>query len=547
MDSADPKKKADDITDNKDDSILQNQIIHDWYKLFSLDTADAPTQIYAQGIQQKLIDDAYESHSNSDEDPITLWFKLCETVLESAKTITKQSLKLANLQAYELEKRQFIDKQIELLFQPRNFLWSNKKAIDKAIKSKGKSIQKGVAFMSDDLSRGSLNLSPPKAFALGENIAQTNGHVIYKNNLIELIQYEPKTKRITTDPILIIPPFINKFYILDLQESNSLVNHLVTQGITVFMISWKNPNMKDGHLTWDDYVENGVFPSIDTILKIYPKSKINISGYCIGGTLAAVSTAILNDTKKERIASLTILNTLLDFSDVGEISNFISEDFIKRLNDTIGKNGIFPGTVMSSVFSALRPKELIWNYVEQVYLKGEEPTPFDFLHWNADITNVPGPLLVWYLKEMYLENNLQRADHLKVLGKSVNLSKISCPCFVVASRKDHIVPWQTAYKSALLLNTTCEFILSSGGHVTGIISPQKNRKKNAHYTKTDDGKVRRKLTDWLDGSSLNANSWWPHWTQWIKKHSGGTRPRRKSVGNKNFKSLGIAPGDYVKH
>lgn len=556
MDPAGPKKKSDDAINSQGDSSVLDQFTQDWRKLFGLDIVDATRQLYGQSTQQsqnllrvqrKLINEAYESHSNSDNNPIHLWFELCETILESAKTFTQQSFEAANLQTYEGERKKFIDKQIELLFQPTNFLWSNRKAINKAFKSKGESLRKGLAFMSEDASLGSLNLSPPKAFTIGETIAQTNGHVIYKNDLIELIQYEPKTKKVTTDPILIVPPFINKFYILDLQESNSLVHHLITQGITVFMISWKNPTEKDVSLTWDDYVAEGVFSSIDTILKIYPKSKINIAGYCIGGTLAAVSAAILVDSQKEKIASLTLLNTLLDFSDVGEISNFLSKEFVEQLSSMIGKNGIFPGSVMGSIFSALRPKELIWNHVEEAYLKGEEPTPFDLLHWNADNTNISGPLLVWYLKEMYLENNLQHEDHLKVLGKSVNLSSISCPCFVVASSKDHIVPWQTAYKSALLLNVACEFILTSGGHVAGIISPQDNPNKGVHYLKTEDEKIRADLTDWLAESSPLANSWWPHWTKWIKKHSVGNRSRRKSVGNKKFKPIARAPGEYVKN
>lgn len=555
MDSTGQKKISDEKVNNPENFDFLNRLILDWYKLLTLDPTNFLKQLHDQNTTHsqdqvydphKLVNEAYVSHANSNADPVLIWFKLCEAVLENAKNITQQSLNSANGDSHEGKRREFMNRQIALLFQPRNFLWSNRQAIEKAIKSNGESIQKGFCFLSKDLSSGTFNLSLTKAFVIGENIARTKGHVVYKNDLIELIQYEPATKTVKADPILIVPPFINKFYILDLQASNSLVQHLVTQGITVFMISWKNPTAEDGHLTWDDYITNGVLSSIDTILNIYPRSRLNIGGYCIGGTLAAVTTAISTDRIKGKIASLTMLNTLLDFSDVGEISNFISKEFVTNLDNTIGKSGIFRGSAMASVFSALRSKELIWDYVENVYLKGEEPTAFDFLHWNADNTNIPGPLLSWYLKEMYLNNNLKRENHLKILGRNVNLSTISCPCFVVASRKDHIVPWHTAYNSALLLNSKCEFILASGGHVAGIISPHKKITKETHYSRIKDGTLRASAEGWLNESSPTPGSWWGLWTKWLKKNSGKNTPRRKSVGNKTFKSLAAAPGEYVR-
>lgn len=554
MDSAEPLKKSEEEIKNSKDFSPLGELLQHWHKLLSPHATNALDQLYGLNVwqdqldtQQTLINDAYLSHVSAKKDPVELWFGLCETILASAKDITQKSLAEAKWNAQDHKRNEFITNQIEFLFQPTNFFWSNRDAIETAIETKGRSIQKGFTFLSEDLSRGTLNLSPEKAFTIGENIAQTDGHVVFKNNLVELIQYEPKTKNVKTNPVLIVPPFINKFYILDLQESNSLVQHLVSQGLTVFMISWKNPKTEDGHLTWNEYAADGVLSTIDTIFDIYPKNKLNITGYCIGGTLAAMCTAILSDAKKEKISSLTLLNTLIDFSDVGEISNFISEEFVQHLNNTIGKNGIFPGSVMSMVFSALRPKELIWNYVESTYLKGAEPTPFDFLHWNADNTNVPGPLLFWYLKEMYLNNNLRRKGHLSVVGESVDLSTIACPCFVVASRRDHIVPWQTAYKSTGLLNDDCKFILASGGHVAGIIPSQNNTGKETHYAKTTDGKSRKNIQDWINESLPEKGSWWAYWTKWLTENSGGSTSRRKNVGNKRFKPIAQAPGEYVKH
>ena len=551
MDSADSPKKSDEKINESENLSLFNGLLQHWYTSTATSALNqlSDNKVWQDQLesQQKLINEAYNSHLGTNEDPIKLWFDLCDVILTNAKDIIQKSFYPTKWKSPDDKRHEFINNQIEFLFQPRNFLWSNRDAIETAIKSKGKSIRKGFALLSEDLSRGTFNLSPENAFVVGENIAQTSGYVVYKNDLIELIQYEPNTKAVKTNPLLIVPPFINKFYILDLQESNSLVQHLVSQGITVFMISWKNPTPQDGHLTWDDYVTKGVFSSIDTIFDIYPKSRLNISGYCIGGTLAAMSTAILSDVEKERISSLTLLNTLLDFSEVGEISHFISEEFVQYLNNMVGTNGVFPGSVMSMVFSVLRPKELIWNHVESAYLKGEDPMPFDFLHWNADHTNVPGPLLAWYLKEMYLNNNLKRQGHLNVVGESVDLSTIPCPCFVVASRKDHIVPWETAHKSTSLLNSNCEFILTSGGHVAGIISTSNNPGKEAHYLKTKDGKPRKNTRGWLNDSLTEKGSWWTHWTDWIKKNSGKNTPRRKSVGNKTFKPLAAAPGEYVKH
>jgi polyhydroxyalkanoate synthase len=330
MDSADSPKKSDEKINESESLSLFSGLLQHWYTSTATSALNqlSDNKVWQDQLesQQKLINEAYNSHLGTNEDPIKLWFDLCDVILTNAKDIIQKSFHATKWKSPDDKRDEFINNQIEFLFQPRNFLWSNRDAIETAINSKGKSIQKGFALLSEDLSRGTFNLSPENAFVVGENIAQTSGYVVYKNDLIELIQYEPNTKAVKTNPLLIVPPFINKFYILDLQESNSLVQHLVSQGITVFMISWKNPTPQDGHLTWDDYVTKGVFSSIDTIFDIYPKSRLNISGYCIGGTLAAMSTAILSDVEKERISSLTLLNTLLDFSEVGEISHFISEN-----------------------------------------------------------------------------------------------------------------------------------------------------------------------------------------------------------------------------
>jgi polyhydroxyalkanoate synthase len=380
-------------------------------------------------------------------------------------------------------------------------------------------------------------------FEVGRNVAVTPGSVVYENELVQLIQYAPGTSEIAARPLVIIPPCINKYYILDLQPENSFVAHAVASGNTVFMVSWRNVTGAQGRFTWDDYLELGVFTPLRIAREIAQSDKVNALGFCVGGTLLGSALAVLAAKEEQLVASATFLAAMLDFSDPGQIGIFVDPAAVATREATIGQGGILPGSELAFVFSSLRANDLVWPYVVNNYLLGEAPAAFDILYWNADSTNLPGPMYCYYLRNTYLENRLREPGALTNCGVPVDLGKVALPTFVLATREDHIVPWQSAYRTVGLLGGEDKtFVLGASGHVAGVVNPPtKNRRSYwLGLSHPADPQV------WLEKAEEKKGSWWPVWSQWLARHAGGRRRAPEAPGSVQYKPIEAAPGRYVR-
>ncbi|GAA4029290.1 class I poly(R)-hydroxyalkanoic acid synthase [Actimicrobium antarcticum] len=444
------------------------------------------------------------------------------------------------------EKIRFNVQQMVDAMSPANFLVTNPEAQQKIIDTKGESLVQGITQMLSDIKKGRISQTDETAFEVGKNVAMTEGSVVFENDLFQLLQYKPLTKTVHERPLLIMPPCINKFYILDLQPENSLVRYAVEQGHTVFLISWRNPDASLGHLTWDDYIEQAAFKAIAVVQEISGQEQINALGFCVGGTILSTALALLFARGEKPVASLTLLTAFLDFSDTGVIDVFVDEDAVSAREEKIGQGGLMQGKDFASAFSSLRSNDLVWNYVKANYLKGEAPPAFDLLYWNADNTNLPGPMFCFYLRNTYLEDNLKHPGKLSVLGQPVDIGKIAAPTFIYASREDHIVPWTSAYASMRLLNPKNpklnHFVLGASGHIAGVINAPTKNKRNFW---TGDKAV-TSAEDWLATSSEVPGSWWPEWAAFLHKHAGKQIKPPRVAGNAQYKPIEPAPGRYVK-
>ena len=433
--------------------------------------------------------------------------------------------------------RQFID-----ALSPANFAATNPEFIRHALETKGQSITDGINNLIGDYGKGHVSITDESAFEIGKNLATSPGSVIFENDLIQLIQYAPSTPRVAKRPLLIVPPCINKFYILDLQPENSFVRYAVEQGNTVFLVSWRNPKDEHGHLTWHDYLENGPLVAIDKVREICKVDQINALGWCVGGTILTSALAVLAARGEEKVASLTLLTTLLDYSETGELGLFIDEHSLALRDAALAQGGLLKGSELSSVFSMLRANDLVWNYFVSNYLKGTKPQAFDMLYWNSDSTNLPGPFACWYLRNLYLENGLRVPNQLEMCGVKIDLSRVQAPCYVLATREDHIVPWKSSFLSTQLLGGESRFVLGASGHIAGVINPANKNKRSFWLNDT----VQSTAEDWLAGAHEHKGSWWSDWSNWLQQYSGGERAARVKLGNAKYKPLGPAPGRYVK-
>ena len=450
----------------------------------------------------------------------------------------------------ERQKIRFTVQQMVDAMSPANFLATNPEVQAKLIETKGESLTKGLQNMLADLQKGRISQSDESAFEVGVNVGTAPGHVVYENDLFQLIQYSPATPKVRAVPLLMIPPCINKFYILDLQPENSLVRYVVEQGNTVFMVSWRNPDKSMGSLTWDDYVERGAIEAIDVARDISGQDKVHVFGFCVGGTIAANALSVLAARGRQPAASLSLLTTLLDFSDPGVLEVFIDETQVALREQKLAKGGIMPGGDLATTFSALRPNDLIWNYVQQNYLKGKAPPAFDLLYWNADSTNLPGPMFCSYLRNMYLEDKLKQPGKLNVCGVPVDLGRIDCPVFIYGSKEDHIVPWQAAFASMNLLNPkkakANRFVLGASGHIAGVINPA-SKNKRSYWVNDKNGKTRARTPDeWFAGAEERKGSWWPEWARFLQENGGPEVAAPAQPGNERHLPSEPAPGRYVK-
>ena len=440
------------------------------------------------------------------------------------------------------ERVRFATQQMVEALSPANFLATNPAAQQRMIETRGESLRAGIENLMGDLQRGRITQSDESAFEVGRNVATTAGSVVFENELIQIIQYSPTTERVGARPMLMIPPSINKFYVLDLQPANSVVAGLVAEGHTVFMVSWRNVGEAQQTLTWDDYLVQGPIAAIRVVCEISGQEKINVLGFCVGGTILATALAALDAHGERPVASMTLLTTLLDFEDPGVVNVFVDEQHVAWREATMGSGGIMAGKDLGATFSMLRARDLVWNYVEKNYLKGEQPPAFDLLYWNADSTNLPGPMYCWYLRHLYLQNELRIPGALECTGVPIDLAAIDVPSYIYGSREDHIVPWKSAYASTGLLSGELRFVLGASGHLAGVINPPAKKRRN--YWVADE--IYPDPDQWFAAARDIPGSWWPDWFAWLKEYRGDLVAAPKQAGNHKYRPIEPAPGRYVK-
>ena len=435
--------------------------------------------------------------------------------------------------------RQFVD-----AMAPSNFAMTNPEVLRETLETGGENLVKGLSNLLGDLERGKgklqIRMTDMEAFKVGENIAVTPGAVVYQNELMQLIQYTPTTETVVRTPLLIVPPWINKFYILDLREKNSFIKWAVGQGHTVFVISWVNPDSELAEKTFDHYMTEGPLAALDAIEKATGEKKVNIIGYCLGGTLTSCTLAYMATKGDDRIASATFFTTMVDFEEAGELSVFIDEEQLAALEEKMNERGFLDGADMATTFNMLRANDLIWSFVVNNYLMGKEPFPFDLLYWNSDSTRMPAAMHSFYLRQMYQENRLSRGK-IKLLGTKIDLTKVKVPVFILSTREDHIAPWKSTYAATQLYSGPTTFCLAASGHIAGVVNPPAAG-KYCHWT---NDKLPRKPDQWLETAVQHPGSWWTRWDEWAKGHAGDSVPAR-TPGDAGLKAIEAAPGSYVK-
>jgi polyhydroxyalkanoate synthase len=467
--------------------------------------------------------------------------------------LLKQSYLLGSRQLHEFVDRAQVDDKTRLQLRfyarqfidamsPSNFPATNPEVIRKAIETRAASLTDGMKNLIDDLQKGRITRVDESAFEVGRNLATTPGSVVFENELIQLIQYAPQTSEVEKTPLLFVPPCINKYYLLDLGKGNSLVEYAVARGHQVFLISWRSAVPETGHLTWDDYLEMGPLKAVDVVLDITGVERTHALGFCVGGTILSCAAAVLAARQQDKLATLTLLTTMLDFSDTGEIGLLIDQASVALREATIGKGGILPGKELAFTFGTLRANDLIWRYVVDNYLKGATPDAFDLLYWDSDSVSLPGPMYCWYTRNTYLENNIREPGKTNQCGVPVDLSKVNVPLYLLASREDHIVPWKTAYQSKDLIGGDTRFVLAASGHVAGVINPPA-RNKRSHWLNDD---LVSDPQGWVQNAEEKSGSWWPDWDAWMKQHSNGIIPAPAQQGNARYPTIEPAPGRYVK-
>jgi polyhydroxyalkanoate synthase len=444
------------------------------------------------------------------------------------------------------EQVKFYTRQYINSVSPTNNALTNPEVCRDILESKGENLIKGLQNFIQDLQQSpadalKITQTDPDAFTLGENLAYTPGDVIYQNDLIQLIQYKASTKKVNEVPLLFIPPCVNKYYVLDMDERKSLIKWAVSQGHTVFIISWVNPDAKLSHKGFNDYMKEGPIAALDVIEEVTKSSKINVVGYCIGGTLLATTQSYLLAKGDTRINSLTFLTTLLDFEEPGEIGVYLSEEVLPFLKKNIKEKGILDGRVLGLAFSMLRENSLFWSYFVNNYLKGKDPAPFDLLYWNSDSSNLPAETFDFYIKHTYQENNLIKDGAVEIEGVAIELSKIKTPSYFLATIADHIVLWQASYKGAQVLSGPTRFVLAGSGHLAGVV----NSVDHGKYPHWVNDELSDSAEHWFEGATKNEGSWWTDWENWVAPQSGQQVTARKQ-GSKKHASIEAAPGSYIK-
>ena len=468
-----------------------------------------------------------------------------QSYLLSARYVQDVVKQVDGLDAKTAQKVDFYSRQFVDAMSPSNFLLTNPEVLRKTAETGGENLLKGLNNLLSDLERGKgklrIKMTDTEAFRLGENIGVSPGKVVYQNDLMQLIQYTPSTEMVLKRPLLIAPPWINKFYILDLRPRNSFVRWAVSQGHTVFIISWVNPDAKLAEKNFEDYMQEGYLAALDAIERATGEREVNAIGYCLGGTLLSSTLAYMAAKKDDRIKSATFFVTLTDFEDAGELGVFIDEEQLKALEEKMNKRGYLEGSEMATTFNMLRANDLIWSFVVNNYLLGNDPFPFDLLYWNADSTRMPAKMHSFYLRKMYQENLLSKPGGITLSGVPIDLRKIKTPAYFLSTREDHIAPWKSTYRGTQLLSGPKRFVLAASGHIAGVVNPPDSG-KYSHWINKD---LPGDAEEWFKSATEMAGSWWPDWHRWVTALGKEQVPAR-IPGKGKLKAIEDAPGSYVK-
>ncbi len=523
--------------------MLEHQVSY-WGK--SLEQFIEAQKVLAQGKLEMPKDegprDSRFSNPMWDTHPYFNYVK--QQYLINAQAVADAVDELQDLEPADKKRLEFFSGQIMDMFSPANFLGTNPEALSRAVETDGQSLVDGLENLVRDLEANNgdlvVTLADKDAFKVGENLATTKGAVVFRNRMFELVQYAPTTETVCKRPLIIFPPWINKFYILDLKEKNSLIKWIVDQGFTLFVVSWVNPDASYADVGMDDYVQDGYLTALDEVKKITGEKKVNVVGYCIAGATLALTLSLMKKRKDTSVGSATFFTTLTDFSDQGEVGVFLDNDFMDAIEHEVNETGVLKSFFMSRTFSYLRANDLIYKPAIRSYMLGEAPPAFDLLYWNGDGTNLPARMSMEYLRGL-CQDDLFAKGKFPLLGEELSIKDVSVPLCAIACETDHIAAWKSSYDGIRQMSSKDKtFILSESGHVAGIVNPP-SKKKYGHYTNPDLGLTH---DDWKEGADFNAGSWWPRWGKWLAKRSGKQVPARQP-GDSSHPVLCPAPGIYI--
>jgi polyhydroxyalkanoate synthase len=474
-----------------------------------------------------------------------LYDYLKQSYLIAARHLHQALGKVEGLDEKTSKKVDFYTRQYIDALAPSNFVLTNPEVLRETVRSGGQNLVKGLNNLLEDLARSNgaelrVRMTDAAAFDLGKNIAVTPGKVVFQNELLQLIQYEPLTAEVFARPLLIIPPWINKYYILDLRSDNSFIKWAIEQGHTVFVVSWVNPDKRLAHKTFEDYLREGALAALRAVERATGEKDANVIGYCLGGTLLACALAYLAAKKEKRVHSAAFFVSMIDFAEPGELEVFIDEEQVAALEARMRKRGYLEGSEMATTFNMLRANDLIWSFVVNNYLMGRDPFPFDLLHWNSDSTRMPAAMHGYYLRNMYLKNLLREPGGITLAGVPIDVTRITVPAYFISTVEDHIAPWKATYAGAKLLRGPVRFVLGGSGHIAGIINPP-GAGKYCYWTNDE---LPASPEDWLRGAQQHPGSWWSDFAQWAAQHGGRKVPAR-APGGKGLKPIEDAPGSYV--
>nr|WP_237182219.1 class I poly(R)-hydroxyalkanoic acid synthase [Roseomonas marmotae] len=468
-----------------------------------------------------------------------------QSYLLSARYVTNVVHAADDLEPKTAQKLDFYMRQFVDAMSPSNFLMTNPEVLRRTAETGGENLLRGLQNLLSDLERGKgklkIRMTDDSKFTIGENIAVSPGKVVYQNELMQLIQYSPVTETVLKRPLLIIPPWINKFYILDLRPKNSFVRWAVSQGHTVFVISWVNPDEQLAQKSFEDYMFQGPYAALEAIEQATGEKSVNAIGYCLGGTLLSATLARMAAKRETRIKSATFFTTMVDFEEAGELAVFIDEEQLKSIEDRMQKRGYLEGQEMATTFNMLRANDLIWSFVVQNYLLGQEPFPFDLLYWNADSTRMPAAMHSFYLRRMYQQNDLVKPGAIELGGTALDLRKIKLPTYILSTREDHIAPWKSTYRATQIYGGPVRFVLAASGHIAGVANPPESG-KYSHWISSG---LPSSPDEWFGNATELAGSWWPDWNRWVSGLDKARVPARVP-GDGKLPALEDAPGSYVK-